>query len=122
MIWLRRRQIARSDLSVQPGTSIGPIATNRSARNTENLGYLIEIQAREILSLRERMNEILAAHTGKSAEEIARDTERDYHMTGEEAQAYGLIDRVVERRVAVGPRANGSNGSGDGSSSGGNGS
>jgi ATP-dependent Clp protease protease subunit len=82
----------------------------------------IEIQAREILSLRERMNEILAAHTGKSAEEIARDTERDYHMTGEEARAYGLIDRVVERRVAVGPRANGSNGSGDGSSGGGNGS
>ena len=58
----------------------------------------IEIQAREILSLRARMNEILASHTDKDVEEIARDTERDYHMTGEEAQAYGLIDRVVERR------------------------
>jgi ATP-dependent Clp protease protease subunit len=58
----------------------------------------IEIQAREILSLRARLNEILAVHTRKSSEEIARDTERDYHMTGEEAQAYGLIDRVVEKR------------------------
>jgi ATP-dependent Clp protease protease subunit len=84
----------------------------------------IAIQAREILSLRERMNEILAGHTGKSVEEIARDTERDYHMTGEEAQAYGLIDRVVERRETPGPRANGSgdsNDSGNGSSGGGSG-
>jgi ATP-dependent Clp protease protease subunit len=84
----------------------------------------IAIQAREILSLRERMNEILAGHTGKSVEEIARDTERDYHMTGEEAQAYGLIDRVVERRETPGPRSNGSgdsNDSGNGSSGGGNG-
>jgi len=82
----------------------------------------IAIQAREILSLRERMNDILAAHTGKSVEEIALDTERDYHMTGEEAQAYGLIDRVVERRSAISLKANGSNGSGDGSGRGGNGS
>jgi ATP-dependent Clp protease protease subunit len=84
----------------------------------------IAIQAREILSLRERMNEILAGHTGKSVEEIARDTERDYHMTGEEAQAYGLIDRVVERRETPGPGAPGSgnsNDSGNGSSGGGSG-
>ena len=57
----------------------------------------IDIHAREILKLRARMNEILAAHTGKTAEEIARDTERDYHMSGEEAQAYGLIDKVVRQ-------------------------
>ena len=44
------------------------------------------------------MNEILAEHTGKPVEEIARDTERDYHMTGEEALDYGLIDRVVRQR------------------------
>jgi len=74
----------------------------------------IEIQAREILALRERMNEILAVHTGKAVEEIARDTERDYHMTGEEAQTYGLIDRVVQQRTAVGPRANGSGDPNDG--------
>ena len=64
------------------------------------------------------MNEILAAHTGKSVEEIARDTERDYHMSGAEAQAYGLIDRVVEQRE-VDASASGAKGGGDGSSAGG---
>jgi len=58
----------------------------------------IDIHAREILKLRERMNEILAGHTGKAVEEIARDTERDYHMSGEEALEYGLVDKVVEHR------------------------
>ncbi len=58
----------------------------------------IDIHAREILRLRHRMNELLAEHTGKPVVEIARDTERDYHMTGEEALAYGLLDRVVQRR------------------------
>ncbi len=58
----------------------------------------IDIHAREILKLRDKMNEILAAHTHRSIDEIARDTERDYHMSGDEAQAYGLIDRVVSQR------------------------
>ena len=62
----------------------------------------IDIHAREILKLRARMNEILAAHTGKPIDEIARDTERDYHMSGEEAQAYGLIDKVVRQRDVKG--------------------
>ena len=78
----------------------------------------IEIQAREILSLRTRMNEILAAHTGKPTKQIALDTERDYHMTGEEAKVYGLIDRVVQRRerpLGVG----GSNGAGGSTGEGG---
>jgi len=78
----------------------------------------IEIQAREILSLRERMNHILAAHTGKAAEQIARDTERDYHMSGAEAQEYGLIDRVVQRREVRSPGAGGA-GSGGSKSDGG---
>ncbi len=68
----------------------------------------IDIQAREILKLRERMNEILADHTGRPVEEIARDTERDYYMAGAEAEAYGLSDRVVERHEV--PRGNGSGG------------
>ena len=61
----------------------------------------IDIQAREILRLRERMNEILAFHTGRPIAEIARDTERDYHMSGEEAKAYGLVDRVVTSHAAA---------------------
>jgi ATP-dependent Clp protease protease subunit len=64
----------------------------------------IDIQAREILRLRERMNEILALHTGRPIEEIARDTERDYHMSGEEALAYGLVDRVVKSHEVAQPR------------------
>jgi ATP-dependent Clp protease protease subunit len=71
----------------------------------------IDIHAREILKLRERMNEILATHTSQPVDVIARDTERDYHMSGEEALAYGLIDRVVRQHEA--PRAgNGSGGGG----------
>jgi len=58
----------------------------------------IDIHAREILKLRERMNEILADHTGKAVTQIATDTERDYHMSGEEALEYGLVDKVVHQR------------------------
>ncbi len=72
----------------------------------------IDIHAREILKLRERMNEILAEHTGRSIEEIARDTERDYHMSGEEAEAYGLIDRVVRQHEVRGQGGRGGNGAG----------
>ena len=72
----------------------------------------IDIHAREILRLRQRLNEILALHTGREVDQIARDTERDYHMTGEEACTYGLIDRVV-RQHEVTPRPTGrSNGGG----------
>jgi ATP-dependent Clp protease protease subunit len=60
----------------------------------------IEIHAREILQLRQRLNEILATHTGKQVAEIAKDTERDYHMSGEEAEAYGIVDRVVSEHAA----------------------
>jgi ATP-dependent Clp protease protease subunit len=70
----------------------------------------IDIHAREILRLRQRMNELLAEHTGKAVGEIARDTERDYHMTGDEALAYGLIDRVVRQRELI-PRPDGKGGS-----------
>lgn len=57
----------------------------------------IEIHAREILRIREEMNQVLAKHTGQSVEKIAADTERDHYMTSSEAKAYGLIDEVVER-------------------------
>lgn len=57
----------------------------------------IDIHAREILKIRERLNEILSHHTGQPLEKIARDTERDYFMSGEEAKTYGLIDEVIVR-------------------------
>ena len=58
----------------------------------------IDIHAREILSMRARLNEILAHHTGQSIETIGRDTERDNFKSAAEAQAYGLVDQVLERR------------------------
>ena len=58
----------------------------------------IEIQAREILYLRERLNAILAANTGQPIENIARDTDRDNFMSPDEAVTYGLIDKVLNRR------------------------
>jgi len=61
----------------------------------------IDIQAREILKLRDSMNEILARLTGKAVAQIAVDTERDYYMSAEEARAYGLVDRVVVERAAA---------------------
>ena len=57
----------------------------------------IDIHAREILKIRERLNEILAKHTGQPLDKIALDTERDYFMSGEEAKKYGLIDEVISR-------------------------
>jgi len=56
----------------------------------------IEIQAREILRLKERLNEILADATGKDIDAIIRDTERDFYMSAQEAVDYGLVDKVLE--------------------------
>ena len=55
----------------------------------------ISIQAKEILRLREKINELLARHTGKTLETIARDTDRDFFMTAEDASKYGIVDRVI---------------------------
>jgi len=57
----------------------------------------IEIHAREILKIRERLNEILVKHTGQPIEKIRNDTERDYFMSGEEAKAYCLVDEVISK-------------------------
>jgi ATP-dependent Clp protease protease subunit len=57
----------------------------------------IDIQANEILNLRERINEILADHTGQEIERIRKDTDRDYYMSAEEAVDYGLADEIIDR-------------------------
>ncbi len=59
----------------------------------------IEIHAKEILYLREKLNGILAENTGKTIEEIARDTDRDNFMGADSAKEYGLIDDVLKHRV-----------------------
>ena len=61
----------------------------------------ISIQAKEILRLRDRINEILSHHTGQSLEKIQKDTDRDFFMSGEESKAYGLVDEVVAGKKTI---------------------
>jgi ATP-dependent Clp protease protease subunit len=61
----------------------------------------IEIQAKEILYLRAKMNELMARHTGRPLEQIERDVDRDRFMSGEEAKEYGIIDNIVASRAEV---------------------
>lgn len=61
----------------------------------------ISIQAKEILRLRDRVNEILAEHTGKPIDTIAKDTDRDFFMSAQEAKEYGLVDEVVKSRKVL---------------------
>ena len=58
----------------------------------------IDIQAREILRMREELNQILAGHTGKNIDKIREDTERDFFMSGAQSVEYGIIDKVVEKK------------------------
>lgn len=61
----------------------------------------IEIQAKEILYLKDRMSEIMAQHTGRAAQQIRKDTERDNYMSAQQAMEYGLIDRIVEKHTGI---------------------
>jgi ATP-dependent Clp protease protease subunit len=58
----------------------------------------VEIYAKEILSTRERLNQILAHHTGKPLKDIERDTDRNYFLSAQEAKDYGLVDEVIDKR------------------------
>lgn len=59
----------------------------------------IEVTAREVLSLRKRLDEILSEHTGKPVSQVTKDTDRDYYMNAKEAKAYGVIDQIIERQT-----------------------
>ena len=63
----------------------------------------IDIHAREVMETKDRLNRILAKHTGQSVEKIKTDTDRDNFMDGADAIAYGLIDRILEKRGEVLP-------------------
>jgi ATP-dependent Clp protease protease subunit len=58
----------------------------------------IEIYTREVIKLRERLNEILSKHTGRTLDQLGKDTDRNYFMSAEEAKTYGLIDEILEKR------------------------
>ena len=62
----------------------------------------IDIHAKEILQVRERLNRILAKHTGQAIEKIQQDTDRDNFMNGDDATSYGLIDKVLIQRASEG--------------------
>jgi ATP-dependent Clp protease protease subunit len=61
----------------------------------------IDIQAREILRIRDELNRILVTHTGQAVERIARDTDRDFFMTAEQAKEYGIVDQVIVSHAPV---------------------
>lgn len=67
----------------------------------------IDIHAREILSVRDRLNEILSKHTGQPIEKVSKDTDRDNFMSAEDAKDYGLIDEVLDNRDAAPPTIEG---------------
>ncbi|MGQ0697964.1 MAG: ATP-dependent Clp endopeptidase proteolytic subunit ClpP [Panacagrimonas sp.] len=75
------------------------IMIHQPSGGTQGQATDIEIQAREILFLRERLNKLMAEHTGQPLERIARDVERDYFMSAEMAKDYGLIDQILDKRV-----------------------
>jgi len=59
----------------------------------------ISIQAEEILKTKKRINEILAVHTGRTSEQLQKDTDRDYYLSAEEAKSYGLVDNLMIKRT-----------------------
>ncbi len=63
----------------------------------------VDIQAREILRMREELNKILVRHTGQPYEKIEKDTDRDFFMTGEQAREYGIVDKVIAQRELITP-------------------
>ena len=74
------------------------VMIHQPSGGTQGQASDIAIQAKEILYLRERLNQELAANTGQPIEKIAADVERDYFMNAEEAKAYGVVDEVLDRR------------------------
>jgi len=68
---------------------------------TQGTASDIHIQAKEILKLKEQLNQILVHHTGQSMERIEKDTDRDYFMSAEEAKNYGIVDQVITTRTEV---------------------
>ena len=77
------------------------VMLHQPAGGSRGVAADIEIQAREIVAVRQRLNEILARHTGQEVERISQDTDRDYWMSAEEAVAYGLIDSVQHPRAEL---------------------
>jgi len=77
------------------------IMIHQPSGGSQGMASDIEIQTQEILRIRERLNDILAHHTGQPAKRIKKDMDRDYFMSAPEAKTYGVIDEVIERKPAA---------------------
>ena len=84
----------------------GEIQLHQVMGGAEGQAIEIEIAARQIIRIKERINGILAKHTGQKMEQIERDTDRDFWMTAEEAKKYGLIDEIIKRKPAANAKIN----------------
>jgi ATP-dependent Clp protease protease subunit len=76
------------------------IMLHQPAGGAQGMASDIDIQAREILKIRAKLNELLAQHTGQSIEKIEKDTDRNFFMSAEEAKAYGIVDEIIYPRSA----------------------
>ncbi len=74
------------------------VMIHQPSGGSQGMASDMEIAARQILKIRSRLNRILSERTGQDIERVARDTERDYWMTAEEAKAYGLVDEILTKR------------------------
>jgi len=74
------------------------VMIHQPAGGTQGQASDIEIQAREILTLRERLNQILAKHSGQTISQIEKDTDRNFFMSAEEAVKYGIVDEIMTRK------------------------
>jgi ATP-dependent Clp protease protease subunit len=77
------------------------VMIHQPAGGTEGQATDLEIYAKEIVYMRERLVDILATHTGQDAERIRRDSDRNFFMSAEEAKAYGVIDQVITRKLEI---------------------
>jgi len=77
------------------------VMIHQPAGGTEGQASDLEIYAKEIVYMREKLVDILATHTGQDVEKIRRDSDRNYFMSAEEAKAYGIIDQVITRKLEV---------------------
>jgi ATP-dependent Clp protease protease subunit len=74
----------------------GEVLIHQVMGGTQGQASDIDIHARHILKMRERLNEIMARHTGQELTRVARDTDRDYFMSAEEAKKYGIVDKIIK--------------------------
>jgi ATP-dependent Clp protease protease subunit len=77
------------------------VMIHQPSGGSQGMASDIEIQAKEILYLRERLNKMLSDWTGQPVEKISRDVERDFFLSAEAAKEYGIIDQILDRRTAV---------------------